>query len=56
MITSSRPVWAKVSKTLSQNQNTSKRTGGVDQVVEHLHIIFETLNSIPRAAKDIKTK
>jgi hypothetical protein len=56
MIPSSRPICAKVRKTLFQNQNTNERAGGVDQVVEHLHTMLIALRSIPSTTKNSKTK
>jgi hypothetical protein len=39
--------WSKVRETLSQKQNTNKRTGGVSQMVECLLSMSKALGSIP---------
>jgi hypothetical protein len=41
-----RPAWAKFSKTLSQKQNTNKKAGSVEQVVDCLSSMFKTLGLI----------
>jgi hypothetical protein len=41
----------KVTKILSQEQDTNKRDGGMAQVEEHLLSIHEALSSIPNTTK-----
>jgi hypothetical protein len=53
MITSSRTIWAKVSKTLSQKKNTNKRAGYVDQMVKHLYTILKALVLVLSTVKNI---
>jgi hypothetical protein len=45
----------KVSKTLSQKQNTSHRAGSMAQVIKHLFSMCEAMDSIPWYCRN-KTK